>query len=242
MGRAVTTIENVTAPHALVVEDTPEFLVLCQRMLENEGFAVTTARDGERGVALARTERPALVLLDVNMPGIDGFEACRQLREFTDAYIIMVTARDAEIDKVVGLRVGADDYVTKPFSALELSARITAMRRRPRAKGPDQLRTFGRLTIDPDAREATLDGITLELTRIEFELLDVLSRTPRRAYSRQQLLDDVWGGDWEVGAHVVDVHLGNLRRKTGESATDQRYIRTVRNEGYVFAQPVSYEA
>jgi DNA-binding response OmpR family regulator len=122
----------VSRPTALLVEDTPEFVVLCSRMLENEGFQVTVARDGERGVALARAELPELVLLDITLPGMDGFEVCRRVREFTDAYIVMVTARDEELDKVVGLTVGADDYVTKPFSARELSARIGAMRRRPR--------------------------------------------------------------------------------------------------------------
>ena len=122
-------------PRALLVEDTPEFVALCQRMLENEGFSVTVARDGERGVALARSERPELVLLDVTLPGIDGFEVCRRIREFTDAYVVMVTSRDQEVDKVVGLSVGADDYVTKPFSARELAARISAMRRRPAPAG-----------------------------------------------------------------------------------------------------------
>ena len=208
--------------------------MLCQRMLENEGYAVTVARDGERAVALARATRPELVLLDISLPGIDGFEVCRQIREFTDAYVIMVTARDEELDKVVGLTVGADDYVTKPFSARELTARIGAMRRRPRAPQQPDLRDFGRLVVDPMAREVTVDGAAVELTKIEFDLLELLSGAPRRTFTREQLLDTVWGGSWFGDDHVIDVHLGNLRRKLGESASQQRHIRTVRGVGYRF--------
>ena len=221
-------------PKALVVEDTPEFVLLCRRMLENEGFEVSVALDGEHGLALARAERPELVLLDITLPGIDGFEVCRQLREFTDAYVVMVTARDEELDKVVGLTVGADDYVTKPFSARELSARIKAMRRRPRVAEQPGLRDFGELRIDPMAREATLGGEPVELTKIEFDLLEMLSGSPRRTFRRAQLLELVWGGDWYGDDHVIDVHVGNLRRKIGESASHQRHIRTVRGVGYRF--------
>ena len=221
-------------PKALLVEDTAEFVVLCGRMLENEGYEVSVAQDGERGVALAREERPELVLLDITLPGIDGFEVCRRIREFTDAYVIMVTARDDEVDKIVGLTVGADDYVTKPFSARELSARIAAMRRRPRAPRSPQLRDFGSLRVDPVAREATLDGVPVELTKIEFDILDLLSGSPRRTFTREQLLETVWGGTWFGDDHVIDVHLGNLRRKIGESAGAPRHVRTVRGVGYRF--------
>ena len=226
----------MTRPKALLVEDAPEFVMLCQRMLENEGFAVSVARDGERGVALARSDHPELVLLDITLPGIDGFEVCRRIREFTDAYVIMVTGRDEEVDKVVGLAVGADDYVTKPFSARELSARINAMRRRPRQPQAPDLRPFGDLVVDPMAREVTLQGQPVELTKIEFDLLELLSGSPRRTFTRQQLLETVWGGggDWYGDDHVIDVHMGNLRRKLGESASQQRHIRTVRGVGYRF--------
>ena len=219
---------------ALLVEDTPEFVMLCQRMLENEGFFVSVARDGERGVALARSERPELVLLDITLPGIDGFEVCRQIREFTDAYVIMVTSRDEEVDKIVGLTVGADDYVTKPFSARELSARISAMRRRPRAAEQPDLRSFGSLAIDPAAREVTVDGEIADLTKIEFDILDMLSSSPRRTFTREQLRREVWGGDWFGDDHVIDVHVGNLRKKLGESASEQQHMRTVRGVGYRF--------
>jgi DNA-binding response OmpR family regulator len=224
----------VSRPKSLLVEDTPEFVALCQRMLENEGFSVTVARDGERGVDLARAERPELVLLDITLPGIDGFEVCRKIREFTDAYIVMVTSRDEELDKVVGLTVGADDYVTKPFSARELSARIGAMRRRPRVAEQPDVRDFGELVVDPVAREATLAGEHVDLTKIEFDMLDLLSGSPRRTFTREQLLRTVWGGEWYGDDHVIDVHMGNLRRKIGESAARQRHVKTVRGVGYRF--------
>jgi DNA-binding response OmpR family regulator len=224
----------VAKPKALVVEDTPEFVLFARRLLENEGFDVLVAGEGERGVELARRESPELVLLDVTLPGIDGFEVCRRIRDFSDAYIIMVTARVEEVDKVVGLTMGADDYVTKPFSMRELSARIGAMRRRPRAATPTEHRVFGGLEIDPLAREASLDGAPLELTKIEFDLLDLLTGTPKRAFRRDQLLREIWGGDWYGDDHVIDVHVGNLRRKRGESASQPRLIRTVRGVGYRF--------
>ena len=229
-----TNVGHVAKPKALVVEDTPEFVLFARRLLENEGFDVLVAGEGERGVELARREAPELILLDVTLPGIDGFEVCRRIRDFSDAYIVMVTARAEEIDKVVGLTMGADDYVTKPFSMRELSARIGAMRRRPRAAGSSEQRVFGGLEIDPQAREASLDGVPLELTKIEFDLLDLLTGTPKRAFRRDQLLRQIWGGDWYGDDHVIDVHVGNLRRKLGESASQQRLIRTVRGVGYRF--------
>ena len=157
-----------------MVEDTAEFATLCRSLLEREGFEVTVAVEGERGVDLARRLAPELVLLDISLPGIDGFEVCRRIREFSDAYVLMVTARVDEVDKVVGLTVGADDYVTKPFSAREVSARIAAMRRRPRVTRTADVRDFGSLVVDPSARDARLDGQVLDLTKIEFDILDLL--------------------------------------------------------------------
>jgi DNA-binding response OmpR family regulator len=226
-------------PKALLVEDTPEFGMLGVRLLSREGYDVTHVTDGESGVAKARVLSPELVLLDVTLPGIDGFEVCRQIREFSDAYVIMVTARTDEIDRVVGLTVGADDYVTKPFSGRELSARIAAMRRRPRAKVDPDMRDFGSLRVDTGAREAVLDGRPLSLTRIEYDLLDKLSSTPRRSFTRLQLLDAVWGGDWYGDDHVVDVHVANLRRKLGETGSSPRFIHTVRGVGFRFEIPAA---
>jgi len=224
----------VNGQRALLVEDSPEFVAVVTRLLEQLGFAVSVARDGGRAVALARAEQPDLIVLDVTLPDIDGFEVCRKLREFTDAYVLMVTARQDEVDKVVGFSVGADDYVTKPFSGRELAARIKAMARRPRQPATPDLRDFGRLRVDPNAREVTLDGHTLDVTKIEFDILDLLSARPRQIFTRRQVLERVWGGSWFGDDHVIDVHVGNLRRKLGESATSPHHIRTVRGVGYRF--------
>jgi DNA-binding response OmpR family regulator len=220
---------------ALLVEDTEEFIAICGRLLEGAGYLVTVARDGESAVRLARSSAPELVLLDISLPVMDGIEVCRQLRQFSDAYVIMLTSRDEEFDRVLGLAVGADDYVTKPFSARELSMRIKAMQRRPRHPEISvDLRDYGCLKIDGSAREVFVDGERVELTRIEFDLLDVLSSAPRRALGRRTLLERVWGNDWFGDDHVVDVHLANLRRKIGEPATAPRNIKTVRGIGYRF--------
>lgn len=219
---------------ALLVEDSPEFAEICCRILAEEGFAVSVAAEGDRAVQLARTEDPAVVLLDVALPGLDGFEVCRRIREFSDAYIIMVSGRTSELDKVVGLSMGADDYVAKPFSVRELAARIKAMQRRPRGPQQPTRRSFDRLSVDSEAREVLLDGSPVELTKIEFDILDRLSSAPRRVFSRTQLLQQVWGGTWFGDDHMIDVHVGNLRRKLGESASTQRYVRTVRGVGYRF--------
>jgi DNA-binding response OmpR family regulator len=221
------------APKALVVEDAEEFVRLNRRILEQEGFEVHVATSGERGLVVAREQDFELVLVDVALPGMDGFDVCRELRTFSDAYVLMVTGRSAEVEKVVGFRVGADDYVTKPYSPAELSARIAAMRRRPRQPRTGTGSTFGRLELNADSREVTVDGDPVAMTRIEFDLLHVLSGAPRRVFSRVQLLETVWGhaqGD----AHVVDVHIGNLRRKLRQALAEEDPIRTVRGVGYKF--------
>jgi DNA-binding response OmpR family regulator len=221
-------------PRALLVEDSPEFALLCERLLEKEGYEVILARDGGRAVELARRDQPELAILDLGLPDLDGTEVCRRIRQFSDAYVIMVTARDDEVDKIVGLSVGADDYVTKPFSPRELAARIQAIKRRPRvAAGQPKTRVFERLRVDPVAREVIVDETLIDLTKIEFDILDLLSDCPRRTFTRQQLLDAVWG-DWFGDDHVIDVHVGNLRRKLGESASAPRHIRTMRGVGYRF--------
>ena len=168
------------------------------------------------------------------LPGMDGIEVCRRIRTFSDAYIIMLTARTEEIDRLIGLSVGADDYLGKPFSPRELVARIRAMLRRPRAADPgiEPVRRFGALQIDPIAREVQLDGELLELTRTEFDLLEVLSAHPRRVFARRILLEEVWGGDWFGDDHVVEVHMANLRHKLSDDPQEPRYIRTIRGIGY----------
>ena len=218
----------------LVVDDEPGLVKVVSAYLEHEGVEVVSAEDGERAVELARDLRPDVIVLDLMLPGIDGIEACRRIRTFSDAYIVMLTARAEEIDRIVGLSIGADDYVTKPFSAAELVARIRAMLRRPRTagSGTPAPRRFGDLAVDPAAREVLKDGVPIELTKIEFDLLDALSESPRLVLSRRQLLERVWGPSWFGDDHVVDVHIANLRAKLGDDPRSPRYVRTVRGIGY----------
>lgn len=223
----------------LVVEDEPDLANVIAAYLRGESFEVTIAGTGPAAVSMAKERRPDLVVLDIMLPGFDGLEVCRQLRTFTDCYVIMLTARDDEVDKVIGLSVGADDYVVKPFSPRELTARIRAMLRRPRDFGEGSVgqraRVFGPLRLDPDARKVWLDDIELDLTRTEFDLLDALSDSPKRAFTRRQLIDAVWGSDWYGDEHIVDVHVGHLRRKLADDAASPRFIRTVRGVGYGMA-------
>ena len=220
-------------PEALVIEDSPEITLLVRSLLEKEGFSVAATPRGNQGLEWARANRPELVILDLSLPDRDGVEVCRELRSFSDAYVVMVTARDDEVDKIVGLTVGADDYVTKPFSPRELAARIRARRRRPRASAPQAVRDFGRLFVDPVAREVKVDGEEVQLTKIEFDILDLLSGSPRRTFTREQLLVQVWG-EWFGDDHIIEVHMGKLRKKLGESASQPRHIRTLRGVGYRF--------
>lgn len=217
----------------LVVDDEVALAGVVAGYLEHEGFTALQAHDGPAAVAMADKYRPDLIVLDVMLPGFDGVEACRQIRLFTDAYIIMLTARDDEIDKIVGLSVGADDYLVKPFSPRELIARVRAMLRRPRAVPVSPaLTVLGDLIIDVEARKVTVDGSPVDLTRTEFDLLAAMADRPRAALSRRQLITEVWGADWYGDEHLVDVHVGHLRRKLGDDATEPRYVRTVRGVGY----------
>lgn len=220
----------------LVVDDEPALVELISRYLRREGFEVSTAADGERAIELARQRDPQVIALDVMLPGVDGIEVARRLRGFSDAYIIMLSARVEEVDRVVGLEVGADDYMTKPFSPRELVARISAMLRRPRdtTTGEDSIRPLGPLEIDPQTREVNIDGRPVELTRIEFDLLASLSERPRVVLSRGQLLQRVWGTD-QYDDHLVAVHIANLRRKLGEDGRGSGLIETVRGVGYRLA-------
>jgi DNA-binding response OmpR family regulator len=222
----------------LVVDDERALAEVVGSYLRKEGFAVVMAHDGPAAVAAARTHDPELIVLDLMLPGFDGTEVCRRIRQFSDCYILMLSARDEELDKVVGLSVGADDYLVKPFSPRELVARVRAMLRRPRTSpgGPGPLAQeplrHGPLAVDLIGRHATCDGRPLDLTRTEFDLLALLASRPRQAFSRRQLLDEVWGADWFGDEHVVDVHVGHLRRKLDDDAAAPRIIRTVRGVGY----------
>ncbi len=206
--------------------------------LSQAGYTVDTAGDGETALSVARRQPPDVVVLDLMLPGIDGVEVCRQLRTFSDAYVIMLTARAEEVDKLIGLSVGADDYLTKPFSPRELVARVKVMLRRPRAAQlTNPVRRFGGLLIDAQAREVHLNGVPVELTRTEFDLLDALSARPRLAFGRGQLIAAVWGDGWVGDEHLVDIHIGHIRRKLGDDPSTPRFILTVRGVGYRMGQP-----
>ena len=221
----------------LVVEDTPEVAMVIQQVLSNENFEVSTVGTGEEALDGRRHRsgrgRPRHLL-----PGIDGNEVCRRLRESSsDAYVIMLTAREDEADRLIGLAVGADDYVTKPFSPRELVARVRAMLRRPRSGSvgggaPSTARQFGDLEIDVDAREVRVAGSPIELSKTEFDILDALSEQPRVSLSRDQLLERVWGPNWFGDDHVIDVHVSNLRQKLGDDPRSPRYLKTIRGFGY----------
>lgn len=217
----------------LIIEDDAPIARLISEYLGAEGFDVDVAPDGEVGVVKARAWEPDVLILDLMLPGIHGVEVCRQVRAFSDAYVIMLTARADEMDRVIGLSVGADDYLAKPFSPRELAARVRAMLRRPRS--PDtgaHARVFGDLVVDVAGREVTIAGERIELTRTEFDILDTLSSRPRAVLTRRALLEAVWGDDWFGDDHVIDVHVANLRRKLGDDPAEPRYLRTVRGVGY----------
>jgi DNA-binding response OmpR family regulator len=224
----------VSTPVALVVEDQPEFQLMLRTVLEGEGFTVHVSRTGEPAEGLVRELAPALVVLDISLPDMDGVEVCRRLRTFSDVYVVMVSSHHEEIDKVMAFSVGADDYVTKPFGKRELAMRFRAMGRRPRAVPVPDGREFGPLQVDPAAREVRVDGALVDLTRTEYGLLDALTTQPRRVLSRQELREIVWGESQYGDDHIVDVHIANLRRKLGHADAATSTIRTVRGVGYRF--------
>ncbi|MFZ0161543.1 MAG: response regulator transcription factor [Kineosporiaceae bacterium] len=231
---------------ALVVDDESSLVTVVTGYLEREGFTVQATGDGESALVVARQQEPDVIVLDLGLPGIDGVETCRRLRTFTDCYVVMLTARADEVDMLIGLAVGADDYLTKPFSPRELMARIRTLLRRPRAHADvtaaesvatsapvaEPRRVFADLVIDPSARDVVVAGVPIALTRTEFDLLEALSAHPRMVFTRRQLMDHVWGADWVGDEHLVDIHLGHVRRKLGDDATSPRYVLTVRGIGY----------
>jgi DNA-binding response OmpR family regulator len=234
---------------ALVVEDDEDIRTLIEFTLETQGFEVIAVGSGLEGVEAVRDHHPDLITLDLGLPGIDGIEACRRIREISDAYVVMITARAEEIDRLLGLETGADDFIAKPFSARELKARVNAMFRRPRTVGgapvveaageePHEVLIHGPLRVDVESRRAFRDTQELVLTRTEFDLLTELMRAPARVWSREALLRSVWGTDWASDTHLVEVHVGNLRRKLNQGIDpNTRFIRTVRGVGYRMELP-----
>jgi two-component system, OmpR family, response regulator len=214
----------------LVVEDERPIADLVRLYLSRDGFGVHVEHDGAAGLAAARRLRPVACVLDIALPGMDGTDVCRLLRADGDwTPVIFLTARDDEVDRVLGLELGGDDYVTKPFSPRELVARVKALLRR--AAGPDgaRVRTLGPVTLDPERRLATVDGAALTLTSTEFDLLAHLLGRPGRVFTREELLASVWGYASHAGTRTVDVHVAQLRGKLGGAAA---VIRTVRGVGY----------
>jgi DNA-binding response OmpR family regulator len=202
--------------------------------LRNEGFHVDEAADGEDALASVRDVPPDLVVLDLRLPGIDGFDVLREIRKASSTYVIVLTARAEEVDKLVGLELGADDYITKPFSPRELVARVRAVLRRGRdsSSGSDPAMRFHGLTVDVERHEVTVDGRLVELTSLEFELLAALAGAPGRVFTRGQLIERVWGWDFYGDERLVDVHIRNLRKALGDPAEAPRFVGTVRGVGY----------
>lgn len=220
----------------LIVEDAPDAAELATAVMRSAGFDTSVAATAAAAMEQALASRPDVILLDLGLPDGDGTDLCRSLREFSDAYILMVSSRDDEVDKVLGLKLGADDYVTKPYSPREVLARIEALLRRPRAalrEDRDSERRLGDLVVQPRAHRVAVGGVEVELTRIEFGILDALTERPDRIVSRRMLCERVWGDDWLHDDHVVDVHIANLRKKIDRDGV--RHIRTVRGVGYRMA-------
>lgn len=257
---------------AVVVEDDDDIRELITHSLTMQGFEVAAAASGQAGLELVVSNDPDLVTLDLGLPDLDGIEVCRRVRDVSQAYVVMISARTDEIDRLMGLEIGADDYLTKPFSPRELQARVNAMFRRPRtnaaprpdlapalvngsaeaavASAPTAVGTVeeaptlvrhGRITVDPEGRVVTVDDREAELTRTEFDLLATLLSAPRRVWSRAVLLEDLWGPGWSE-EHLVEVHVGNLRRKLTRlgPAGMRAPIRTVRGVGYRMEEPDAF--
>ena len=224
------TLASTAAAHVLVVDDDPRILSMMRRILELDGYSVVTAAEGDAALETLRREQVDLVVLDVMMPGADGFEVCRTVRRESPVPILMLTARDESTDKVNGLDCGADDYVVKPFDAEELLARVRALLRRVQPRHVEVLR-FADVELVPSEREARRDGELLDLTAREYELLELFLRHPRQVLSREQILQEVWGFDFLGDSNLVDVRIKYLRDKL-ESGGRARVIQTVRGAGY----------
>jgi DNA-binding response OmpR family regulator len=227
-----------TGTRVLVVDDESSIRQIVRGFLERDGMTVIEAADGPSSVEIARTTAPDVIVLDLMLPGFDGMEVLRRIRTFADPLVLVLTARDEEVDRVLGLTLGADDYLTKPFSPRELVARVHALlrRRRPEPLDVGGALRAGDLLVDPRRRTVTRAGEPVELTVLEFDLLAALVREPGMVFTRQQLLDAVWGVDFFGDDHVLDVHVANLRRKLGDEPSHARYVGTVRGVGFRFPE------
>ena len=220
----------------ILIVDDEELLVKGMKFnLQNEGYEVLTGCNGREAIEMARNTEVSLIVLDVMMPEVDGLEACRKIREFSDVPIIMLTARTEDMDKLLGFEQGADDYLTKPFNILELKARIRALLRRSSPKVNQTRLTFGALAIDTQERNAYKNGQLVDLTAKEFDVVELMMRNPNRVYSRENLLDTVWGFEaYRSDARTVDVHIRRIREKLEETPADPEYFMTKWGVGYYF--------
>lgn len=220
----------------LVVDDDVKTVELVKLYLNRDGYRVLTCNDGLEALRLARESHPDLIVLDLMLPGMDGLEICRTIRQESDVPIIMLTARSTDEDKLAGLGIGADDYVTKPFSPRELAARVrTVLRRLPGERGPDEIKQGG-ITVNFRTHEAFLDGKAISLTPVEFKLLGVMVKEPGRVFNREQLIEEALGYDFEGFNRTIDVHILNLRRKLEPDPSRPRYIKTIYGAGYKFLE------
>jgi DNA-binding response OmpR family regulator len=220
----------------LIVDDDQKTVELVKLYLSRDGYRVLTAYDGIEALRQAREGHPDLIVLDLMLPGMDGLEVCRTLRDESDVPIIMLTAKTTEQDKLTGLDLGADDYVTKPFSPKELAARVRALLRRlPGERGPSEVRN-GKLTVDFGRHQAFLGDRSLNLTPTEFKLLGILAKEPGRVFSRAEIIDRALGYDFEGFDRTIDVHILNLRRKLEADADHPKYIKTIYGVGYSFIE------
>ena len=230
----------MTQQTILVVDDEEAIAEAVRARLQSEGFQVAVAGDGPEAIALCEQIRPDLVVLDLMLPGMDGLEVCRQIQRDRWVPVLMLTARTEEADKVAGFAVGADDYLTKPFSLRELVVRVRAILRRMERIGAlpaDEPIDRAGLAIDQARRTVAVDGTGIQLTPLEFEILLTLARTPGVVFTREQLMDKVWGYRDYAGGRVVDSHVARIRRKLGEDGAEPRFIRTVHGVGYSFREP-----
>jgi DNA-binding response OmpR family regulator len=225
----------VSKGEILIVDDEPNIIRLISMYLEREGYSALAAGTGAEAIEIVQRRKPVLVILDIMLPDVDGWEVCRDIRRTNDVPIIMLTAREADEDKIVGLELGADDYVTKPFVTRELMARVKAILRRARTttqQEPNTLMDFGELTIDTAKREVKLHGDTIQLRAKEYDLLAELARRPGVVFTRDKLLQDVWGYDFPGDSGTIDVHVRRLRAKLNDDSSNPRYIETVWGVGY----------
>lgn len=232
----------MNSPRILVVDDEQNIRSLVASYLTSDGFDVVEASNGEEAIAAVSRRKPDLVVMDIRMPGMDGLEALTKIRAISDVWVILLTARAEETDRIIGLSVGADDYVTKPFSPRELVARVKAVLRRNRGGSTSDVRNrleFDAVTVDVDRREVWRNEEAVELTALQFDLLATMAEAPGRVFTRRQLIERVWGWDFFGDERIVDAHIRNLRRALDDDAADPQVIGTVRSVGYkLVATPV----